>query len=748
MTGLTEFVSTFNAADITVQNTILRTAILPRFTLQELSQVTRMPPASDHLEMMEPFADDNGTYTLPKAIQDYLCQEFQRRDGVAYKALHRIAANYYIECGQRELAIRHMVAIGEIDPAAAIAEKVVHPLLADEQDALVLEIHALLKPHPVRMPNVYLAAAVALMHEARHAEAYSALMVAESQFRVVQNNDGLLRVHTQIATIHLERGNYLQALDQCDTALHQIRENSQPVAPIVEGPIWRVKALAHTFAGNHADAMTAIEQAITHYEAEADDNARCIIYQDAVVVYSRARDQKRTDAMATKFIGAAHKVGNPVRLAWAYNSLGVLYHERGNYELAKYNFNLGLELTSTSTDVRSRAYLMWGMADFKRDTWHYGQAEDYYIQCLQHIGDEDPILRCKTHLNLSKLMRWQEEPKQALAHAHDALFIAEQHNMDHEIDMSLAMVDIVGGGDPATYLDVIAGYETDPEQYIAAEVAHMQWPYDGPVDIQEQMGALVDYYYSVMSQPTTMLKALRLQTLGKQRVLLNEMVVQREVYEHDKTALAFFIFVLNNWPVTKQQIIDNLLPEKKASTADNAFGMARRRARLIVPELIVFKDNAYYIKQDVVTINNDFEKFKGHIAEADRMFDRQTLKIDHLRSAIALYNGDFLPALDHKWVRDMRYQLNIDYSWALTTLSKCMAANGDYDEAIALLDKAIAVNPFDESFYRMKMRYLYKSNNHAALVRFGDELEAISEEKGIKLSDETWALYRRLTGEK
>ncbi len=746
MSTPSQFTSFFQSADDATQDAILRTAILRQFTVPELTRVVRVQPTIDPVTLLQDYLKGDSPYYLPGDIREYLCEQFQQRDPVRYQDLHRAAAMFYREAGQGERAIAHHLAVGDVTPAVEIAEKIVHPLLVGERHTDVLDLHAQLQTCDAHMPNVYLAAAIVLMHQLRFAEAYRALVKAESQFQYVNDDDGVVAVQAQIATIHLEGGDYQRALQQAEDALRRLAQ-TKTLNAMVQGMLLRVKALALSYLGQHPEATAAIKDAITSYKIDSDGNAHSIIYQDAVIVFGRAGERALADDAAVKFIERSRKLGDGLRLAYAHNSMGVLYHEQGAYDNALYNYGMGLDQLNAVDDARARAYLLFGVGDVKRDTWRYAEAEDCYVQCLQHIGNDDPFLRCQVHWGLSKLNRWQGNTKRALNHARDALFIAEQHNMAPEIALSHAMIDIVTDDNPTAYLQALASYESDATQYIAAEVLHMEWAYDGPVDIQQQIDALLVYRYQAASPPTVG-GDVRVQALGNQSVQINGQVVQRTAYRYDTKALEFFFYVLFNWPVTKQQIINQLFPQQQRGKVDNQFSLARQRARKIAPGLIVHVNDAYQIHEGGRVLDIDYYRFTEYLREAERLSAKQALKADRLRAAIRLYGGDFLPQVDSTWARDLRRQLKADYGQALIDLSDCVAYHGNYAEAANLAEQAIAVNPFDEAYYRKKMCHLHADNNRTALAQFFDEMLAFFErELGTPPSKATWDLWYRLSGD-
>jgi DNA-binding SARP family transcriptional activator len=123
-------------------------------------------------------------------------------------------------------------------------------------------------------------------------------------------------------------------------------------------------------------------------------------------------------------------------------------------------------------------------------------------------------------------------------------------------------------------------------------------------------------------------------------------------------------------------------------------------------------------------------------AELDlRIFDKAVLdgRISSLKSAVALYHGPLLEGLDKEElsedvldvIRKERKERRQQYLTALKLLIEAARNNEEYDEAIGLLDKAIAEEPDNEQLYWQKMEALCTLNQPALALRtYGELIDA------------------------
>jgi DNA-binding SARP family transcriptional activator/DNA-binding CsgD family transcriptional regulator len=121
------------------------------------------------------------------------------------------------------------------------------------------------------------------------------------------------------------------------------------------------------------------------------------------------------------------------------------------------------------------------------------------------------------------------------------------------------------------------------------------------------------------------------------------------------------------------------------------------------------------VEVDVARFRDDVRSvLKGHIADRDA-------QVRVLRAAVARYRGDLLPdSVYEPWATAPRERLRRDHLLALDRLAELLVEEGDVDGGFAVLDEAIAADPYDEQRYAFAGRLLLAADRRsaaAALVR-------------------------------
>lgn len=162
-------------------------------------------------------------------------------------------------------------------------------------------------------------------------------------------------------------------------------------------------------------------------------------------------------------------------------------------------------------------------------------------------------------------------------------------------------------------------------------------------------------------------------------------------------------------------------------------------------EYVYFQKGAYGLCTDIV-YEIDAEQFESAVKSAGS----ETLSIDErlafFMKAISLYSGNFLPRSSNmQWVtpRAVRYQnMYLD-----CIRSACRILNEKQDSApmIAILEKALALYPYDEQLHVLYISCLYSLNKVKDAVSHYDHATALLfNELGVSPSAEMQELYNKI----
>jgi LuxR family maltose regulon positive regulatory protein len=127
-----------------VRSFLLQTSILDRFTGALCAAVTGRPDGKAMIETLEranlfvvPLDDQRHWYRYHHLFADVLHTHLREQQAGDLATLHRRASDWYDEAGDPAAAIRHALAAGATDRAAALVELAIPALRRDRQEAVI-----------------------------------------------------------------------------------------------------------------------------------------------------------------------------------------------------------------------------------------------------------------------------------------------------------------------------------------------------------------------------------------------------------------------------------------------------------------------------------------------------------------------------------------------------------------------------------------------------------------------------------
>lgn len=220
--------------------------------------------------------------------------------------------------------------------------------------------------------------------------------------------------------------------------------------------------------------------------------------------------------------------------------------------------------------------------------------------------------------------------------------------------------------------------------------------------------------------------------------------------------LAYLIYTRNS-KVNQNQFLE-LMQGGNAAEAEDPSGRLKAlfyRARTQLNqlgdgmghELILFQ-NGKYAWNAQIPLELDVEVFdRLYQAAAQEQSDEQKLEL--YMQALSLYRGDFLPKLSTEhWAMPISayyHQMYLDGACQALAL---LTAQGRWQEAADLCDRALAIEPYGENIYQQKMRCCIALNRRAdAVATFEKMSELLFDMFGVMPPEESRQLYREATRE-
>ena len=207
----------------------------------------------------------------------------------------------------------------------------------------------------------------------------------------------------------------------------------------------------------------------------------------------------------------------------------------------------------------------------------------------------------------------------------------------------------------------------------------------------------------------------------------------------------FFYLLSHDTGKTKEQVAAALWPELPRAKASSNFHINLYRARrAIFPGVFILEHGRYKFNPDL-TVWFDAREFEDYLGEATSLPNtRISAKAVNLERAIGLYNGPFMDEFYSEWIEIPRRQYEDRYMKTLSSLARINSTLGKYDAAIILLEKFIAIDPYDDDVYCQLMEYhLAAGDNACALRAYRHYLDTITSDAEVVPSERVQDLYRR-----
>jgi DNA-binding SARP family transcriptional activator len=250
--------------------------------------------------------------------------------------------------------------------------------------------------------------------------------------------------------------------------------------------------------------------------------------------------------------------------------------------------------------------------------------------------------------------------------------------------------------------------------------------------------------------------ALVVYCLGPFRVYQNDRLIS-EWNSLKSKAILKYLLAQPETPIVKDVLMDVFWPDATPKAARRNLHQAiyalRQTLRGEQPEFqhIRFEDDCYYLnpKMDIWL---DFEEFEKHVQAGQRLeaAGQITAAMAAYGVAEGLYLDDFLEEdLYEDWPRPQRQHLRNVYLDITDRLTRYYVQQKEHIAAIALCRKLLAKDDCHEGAHRRLMRcFLAQGQRHLAVRQFQTCTQALKEELDLTPSEETIALYQRVTSGK
>jgi two-component SAPR family response regulator len=249
--------------------------------------------------------------------------------------------------------------------------------------------------------------------------------------------------------------------------------------------------------------------------------------------------------------------------------------------------------------------------------------------------------------------------------------------------------------------------------------------------------------------------ALRVQTLGSFRVWRDGVEITSASWGREKALQLFqFLVTARGRYLHKEQIVDQMWPELDWETSNRDFRVALNAVNKALepgrkpraePRFVLRHDLAYGLNMEETWV--DADAFEVLISAGNQVRSKDIeAAIEHYRTAVGLYAGDYLPERRYAdWASIEQERLQVLALGTMTTLATLLAERSPL-ESLRLTQRVLAVDPVWEDAYRAQMRaYQYQGNRPLALRTYQQCVEMLDREFGVEPLPETRELHKKIS---
>jgi len=214
-----------------------------------------------------------------------------------------------------------------------------------------------------------------------------------------------------------------------------------------------------------------------------------------------------------------------------------------------------------------------------------------------------------------------------------------------------------------------------------------------------------------------------------------------------------YLITYRNKNITQTELIELLYPEDKSETPLSALKTLVHRARTVLDELnymdsksMILQCSGGYIWNPDIPLVIDTENFENSIKKSALIDTDVDAKLHLLLSSLDLYKGDFLPdSIMETWALSINAYYRFLYMDTVKTTLRLLSDSNKYNDVISVAQKAISIDPYEESLYYHLIIALVNTNQvNMARSQYENMTKLFYNEFGVTPSQELQSVYKIL----
>lgn len=633
----------------------------------------------------------------------------------------------------------------------------------------------------------------------------SLLNDAEKIVRSENRSNELALTLSRRATVYRFLGEYENALRDADEVI-RITEGSDGLRMLYAEAL-RIKGVILYRLGQARHSVAFLEKSLDIYHGLHHSASIPVLWMETGMAYRALGNFAGARSAYEKALQIWRREGNLFWQATLLNNLGVLYHFAGEYEQAALTLEEGLLCAQRSRYARMEGLISIGIGDLFAELEDFDTARQNYQHAADILKPiDDHFLRHSLTLaqaNLALLQSDALSAQRSIEEVADAVGSGNSNYENGALELIYGRIHLLEGN----LLQARASFERAERRFIedgrqdetaaarvwlaaahsqdgsyskaeqilsnvhprrgkiihaAVVAAHQarQWLAHLPVksveravrDLLAEAARFADQLPALRRQlrrQTQIAPAppprLNIQGFGQALVFMDGNPVSLSDWQTQSVRELFFYLLAAPKPLTKEQIGEALWREvdEPAKLRLRFKNEIYRLRRAIGQDVVLFQDARYAFNR-ALDYEYDVEAFEAFLRRA-KSAANPSEQIAFYQKAVDFVRGPYLNDIYADWVVFDRERLGQAYLNALVTLANLYKQHAQYENAIAVCQKAIASDPGCEAAFRIAMETYHRLGDRASVTRMYQACRAALQDLfQLPPSRETEELYRRL----
>jgi LuxR family maltose regulon positive regulatory protein len=719
-------------------------------------------------------------YRYHHLFREFLQAKLLEENPEEYALLHHKAALLFEQEERWNEAITHFLAAKEYGAALRAIKIAGENFIKSGKWATVSKwVEALPKNMLISDPELMLLQAQSLIHIGQVDEGVR--LLTKILVRNLAHENWLYRAKAlswRSAAFRLT-GHFTEAKRDVQAAIHLLEQHNGPAD--VLGDAYRRLGSIYADRGYLRTAIKYQRWALKQYTAILDVGKIAAVHNELGNIYESVGDLTEATLHFERAREGLQKVKNYGAMAITLNNIGMVYCLRGQYDLALDTFNSGLDKARETGYRRAEALILINKAEVLRNLELYDEALTIYREGLELAREVmETYYVAHATAGIGETYRLLAAHDKAEVLLKEAVAQAKEQGQNYEaalFTMQLGIIECERGRyekamgillNVSDRLRNTGDKDSLAKAYFhLAQVSFLSKKYDLAIDWLEKVSQLADelgyedflaiegrnstllIQYAVSKQvggdrfvrimekirehnnvnnrlrmpevstlPRVIAKpVIEARAFGETLVTISDRQIGESEWRSNRAKEIFFYLLHCKKGQTKEQITAKIWPDLSPAKGTSNFHINLYRARRAVfPGIFALEHGRYKLNPDL-DIRFDVAEFEDLLLQADNLPHESEARMTNLEQAIQLYRGNFMEGFYGEWVEIHRRYLEDKYLRTLASLAGFYAVSGRYQEAIALLEKFITIDPYQDEIYGQIMEWHLVLGEQPAALR-------------------------------